>query len=269
MKTSCSSRMTHFKQFLTPFVVFTVSFSLLWPSMLLANDLRPFDAQYVAFRSGNDIGTASLKLQTAVLDEAQGLKTVTEPTQVVSDSTVFSGHYSLIYQSKVKRFFLSDRRFEKTYFKDNANTLIPISYEYRRTGTGPDKSLNVEFNAADQKIVIDRNESLEWEGELDNQLFRIDLANKLAQGITETHYNFINTRGQKRRYELTVVATENISLPYGQLDALKVKINRESNSRVTYAWFAPSLNYNLVRLQQFKDGKEQGDIQLRQFTYLE
>ena len=38
--------------------------------------------------------------------------------------------------------------------------------------------------------------------------------------------------------------------------AVKVKIIRENAKRETYAWFAPSLNYQLVRLQQFKEGEE-------------
>jgi hypothetical protein len=46
---------------------------------------------------------------------------------------------------------------------------------------------------------------------------------------------------------------------------VKLKINRGSSSRETFAWFSPSLDYALVRLQQFKDGKEQGDIKLKNF----
>ncbi|MFT4994605.1 MAG: hypothetical protein ACI965_001640, partial [Paraglaciecola sp.] len=34
----------------------------------------------------------------------------------------------------------------------------------------------------------------------------------------------------------------------------------------TSAWFSPELNYQLVRLQQFKDGEEQGEIQLKEYT---
>jgi hypothetical protein len=221
------------------------------------DSLRTFDARYIAYRSGNDIGTALLKLDLAEqgtlsaesIDKAQQL-------------------YSLTYESKVKRFFLSDKRFEQTFFISDNDALLPIQYEYKRTGTGPNKALKLAFDERNNKIVVDNTNTLEWDGEFDNQLFRIDLPKRLASGIKQTEYDFINYRGEKRRYELEVVETENLAIPYGQLQAIKVKINRESNSRVTYAWFAPSLNYNLVRLQQFKDGKEQGDIQLSSFDYL-
>lgn len=78
-------------------------------------------------------------------------------------------------------------------------------------------------------------------------------------------YSFINYRGEPREYKISVVANEQLELPYGVLDSVKLKINRGSSSRETFAWFSPSLDYALVRLQQFKDGKEQGDIKLKNF----
>lgn len=210
-----------------------------------SNSLKPFNAEFVALRSGSDVGQAKLEL-----------------------TNTKANHFELVYHSKVSRFFLSDKRFEKTAFENQNNQLIPITYEYKRTGTGPNKYLQVQFDKSLSQIIIDHEQTLEWDGEFDNQLFRIDLPNKLAKGVKKIGYDFINYRGEKRHYELEVIAEENLTLPYGNLMAYKVKINRESNKRVTFAWFAPSLNYNLVRLQQFKDGKEQGDMQLKNFTYL-
>lgn len=223
-----------------------------------SHNLRMFDARYIAYRSGKDIGTALLKLDLA----EQNILSV-------ESSDKAQQLYSLTYESKVKRFFLSDKRFEQTFFTSDNGALRPIRYEYKRTGTGPNKALKLDFDERNNKITVDNAGTLEWNGEFDNQLFRIDLPKRLASGTKQTEYDFINYRGEKRRYELAVLETESLTIPYGQLQAIKVKINRESNSRVTYAWFAPSLNYNLVRLQQFKDGKEQGDIQLSSFDYLD
>jgi hypothetical protein len=41
---------------------------------------------------------------------------------------------------------------------------------------------------------------------------------------------------------------------------------RKNSSRETIAWFSPQLNYQLVKLKQFKDGDEQGEIRLKYFT---
>ena len=218
-----------------------------WQSAL-ANDtleLKPFSAEYVAFRSGTDVGSAKLSLESTT-----------------------NNQFKLHYESKVSRFFLSDKRFETTLFATDDNQLFPITYNYKRTGTGLNKYLALRFNRDTHTIVIDDEKEIKWQGEFDNQLFRIDIPRKLALGETRFEYDFINYRGEKRQYILEVIATDNLSLPYGQLSAFKVKVDRSSGPRVTYAWFAPSLNYNLVRLQQFKDDKEQGDMQLSKFSYL-
>ena len=92
------------------------------------------------------------------------------------------------------------------------------------------------------------------------------MANQLASGETNLSYDFVNYRGELRTYGVEVVAKESLSLPYGEFDTVKVKLIRDSKTRETFAWFAPSLNYTLVRLQQFKDGEEQGDIKLKSYV---
>ncbi|MGQ8363752.1 DUF3108 domain-containing protein [Glaciecola sp. 1036] len=205
-------------------------------------ELKTFSAKYTAYHDEDDVGQASLNL-----------------FKIAEDT------YKVVYDSKVSKFFLSDKRHEESVFQVEGDKLIPQTYEYLRTGTGRNKSLSVSFDAERQKIFIDDKETYDWQGELDNQLFRIDLSTQLANKVTDLRYDFINYRGEKRFYDLQVLDTETLQLPYGQIEATKVRINRETNKRLTYAWFAPSLGYTLVRLQQFKEGKEQGDIQLSEF----
>jgi len=206
-------------------------------------EVNPFSASFIAYHDGSDVGEATLELSH------------------LSDS-----QYQLRYASKVSKFFLSDRRYETSIFKVDEEQLVPISYRYKREGTGSNKSLSVEFDSASDTIIVNDDKTLDWNNEMDNQLFRVDLSNRLREGQQQFTYHFINYRGQKKQYEFEVLGVDNLSLPYGQLAATKVKINRETNKRVTYAWFAPDLDYSLVRLQQFKEGKEQGDIKLQAFT---
>lgn len=211
----------------------------------LSSELRPFSANFLAYRSGSDVGTAIITL---------------EP--------IADNRYELSYESDLSRFFFSDKRVENTIFSYICGQLIPHQYDYKRTGTGSDKSLSLTFNQATKEIQKGDGTIMPWSGELDNQLFRVDFPYQLAKGATTTHYDFINYRGQKRDYTLEVLSTDNLTLPYGNITAIKVLVGRESSRRTTYAWFAPSLNYNLVRLQQYKDDKEQADIQLNTFIYL-
>ena len=207
-------------------------------------NLHPYEAVYTAYKWGDDVGEAHIKLEA--LNKTQ---------------------YALTYSSSVSKFFLSDKRYEHSIFKVENNALLPVEYHYSRTGTGPDKKLTVNFNAVKGgKIYVDNGDEYIWNGEYDNQIYRVDLAHQLALGKTSLQYKFINYRGELRSYGVKVVEQENLSLPYGDLQTIKVKLIRDSKKRETYAWFAPTLNYALVRLQQFKDGKEQGDIKLKSYV---
>jgi hypothetical protein len=209
--------------------------------------ITPFEAVYYAYKWDDNLGSAKISLEQ-----------------------LSEGLYSLTYQSKVSKFFLSDKRFEHSIFLVDGDHLIPQQYNYSRTGTGPDKSLKVEFPEVDGgQIQLNKDDeafTLPWQGELDNQLYRLDVPIRLARGAETLSYDFINYRGQQRHYGMRVIGKELVDLPYGKIEAIKVEIVRESKSRHTLAWFAPDLNYQLVRLQQFKDGDEQGDLRLKAFS---
>ncbi len=213
-----------------------------------ASDLiKPYEAVYYAYKWDDNLGSAKVSLEA-----------------------LSPGLYSLTYQSKVSKFFLSDKRFEHSIFTVEGDTITPQEYNYSRTGTGLDKSLQVQFQPGPPAVIDiddeDEQSQLPWAKELDNQLYRLDLTVRLAQGIKQLDYQFINYRGKPKHYGIRVHGMEQLDLPYGSIEALKVEIERDSSSRVTYAWFAPDLNYQMVRLQQFKDGDEQGDLRLKAFA---
>lgn len=217
------------------------------PANTASDLLKPFEAVYYAYKWDDNLGSAKVSLEE-----------------------LSPGLYSLTYQSKVSKFFLSDKRFEHSIFTVDGDTITPQEYNYSRTGTGSDKSLQVTFNPGPPALINisddDEQSQINWENEFDNQLYRLDLTVRLAQGISALDYQFINYRGQQKHYGILVHGMEQLDLPYGTIEALKVEIERDSSSRVTYAWFAPDLNYQLVRLQQFKDGDEQGDLRLKAFA---
>ncbi len=217
--------------------------------------LTPFESQFVASREGKPIGHARLIFNQL-------------PNQL----------WQLEYESKVSKYFLTDKRSEVTRYLNTVAAepthlpLQPISYVYARTGTGKDKGLSITFDHADNQfltsIPIDEEVQFALNKQFDNQFFRIDVPYQLSLGKRQFSYSFINYRGTSREYNISTVTTEIQRLPIGELQTIKVMIDRSASTRQTFAWFAPSLNYQLVRLQQFKDGKEQGDIQLRVFKNL-
>jgi hypothetical protein len=201
-----------------------------------------FEAEYIVYRFGRSLGKAKLSLKA---DE---------------DSL-----YRLDYYSKVSAFFLSDVRSETSFFSFENAQLHPLTYAYSRSGTGRKKSTKIHFDAEKSTVTINQAQPIDWLGQLDNQLYRLDVQLKLASGKREFVYDIINNRGELRHYELKVVGKEQLDLPFGMLEGIKVKILRNNSSRETIAWFSPQLNYQLVKLKQFKDGDEQGEIRLKHF----
>lgn len=208
-------------------------------------ELTPFYAKYKAFRNGNELGHALMTLEK------------------------LEDRYKLYYESDVSIFFLSDRRTETSFFRVIDKQFEQMEYRYTRDGTGRDKRLHLTFDAENQQIIKDKDGIINWQGEWDNQLYRFDLQNKLKRNEADISYNLINYRGQLKTYGFEVVGEEVLELPFGKLNTIKVRTIRKSKKRETWSWFAPDLNYQLVRLQQFKEGDEQGDIRLSEYTVTE
>jgi hypothetical protein len=205
--------------------------------------LAGFEAEYVVYRFGRSLGKAKLILKA---DE--------------------DNLYRLDYYSKVSAFFLSDVRSETSFFSFENGLLLPKTYSYSRSGTGSKKSTKIHFDAEKSEVIINQALPIDWTGQLDNQLYRLDIQLKLATGRREFVYDIVNNRGQLRHYDLKVIGKEQLNLPFGIVESIKVKILRNNSSRETIAWFSPQLNYQLVKLKQFKDGDEQGEIRLKYFS---
>lgn len=211
------------------------------------DQLFSFQAKYHITRNGSEIGQASISLS-------------------LSETEAFFD-----YHSKVSRFFLSDERTERSVYRflDTNNSSIPItakSYEYIRTGTGPDDQLFIDFV---QQTIHNEDGFTAFTSFLnDNQFFRLDIPYRLNQGLTiPSEYEFFNYRGETRTYLVQQQNNQTLDLPIGQVTAHYFVITRpHSSRRVTHAWFAPDYKNQLVRLIQYKDEKEQADMRLKSFT---
>lgn len=222
------------------FVVTLLCFS---PMSLAAMPI-PFEADYIGYRKGQKIGTAKQKLEH-----------------------ISGNQYRLYYESLASLFFLTDKRYETSIFVINDDQMIPQEYSYVRKGTGKDKSLNLTFNIDKKIITPDKGETVQWSGELDNLLYRFHFQQSLMTNQQEFDYRIINSRAQLKGYKFKILGEERLTLPYGELDTLKVQIVRASSSkRTTFIWFAPNLDYLMVRIEQYKSGKQQADVQLSAYN---
>ena len=65
-----------------------------------------------------------------------------------------------------------------------------------------------------------------------------------------------------KKNQFEIIGEEIISTKAGDFKTLKIKVVRESASRVTFIWVAPDWQFLFVRLIQLKDDEEQFSIEL-------
>jgi len=205
--------------------------------------LTPYSAKYLAFRNGSKIGFAEMDL-----------------------AAIANNQYRLRFYSDASLFLIYDKREEISVFSVENQQLMPLTYEFDKRGTFKNEQLKLSFQRDKNQIVVNDSETMAWQHELDHQLYRLAAQHRLQAGEEAFEFDLINYRGQAKHYGFKVEGREELTLPFGKLKTIKLKTIRQSKKRVTYSWFAPELNYLLVRMRQFKEGKEQGDIQLSEFS---
>jgi hypothetical protein len=146
--------------------------------------------------------------------------------------------------------------------------VIPLYYDYQREGTGRDKSYKWRYDLAGKTAVdLKKNKVINLDftdGLLDKLSYhlqnRIDLIKQPEQ--KRFLYPVISSKGTIKNYEYQYDGKEELILPYGLVKTIRLKREITEKKRVTYAWFAPELNYLLVKLYQVKAGAEQFEAQL-------
>lgn len=227
-------------------VLFTSLLSV--SSQLLANAIKPFEANYDLFRQGDKYG--------------QGKRVLAE---------LGDGRYSLELSSDIEWLIFSDQRVELSEFYYQNDKITPFSFLYSRTGTGKDKQLSISFAENKKLYVSPRPKKSDlpdtWQDQWrDEMTFHMQVQQDLIDGKTSFQYEVINTRGQLRQYHMEVVGKEMIVTGAGKFEAIKVsRVYEENKQTQLYAWFIPELNYTLSRLWRIKKGVEQYDLVLSSY----
>jgi hypothetical protein len=172
------------------------------------------------------------------------------------------------YRTEIEWLIFSDNREETSTFYVNNNKVTPISYQYKREGTGPDKDYQWQYNIAQDKATnLKKNKELliDFPDNIQDKLsYHFQHRLNLIKNPKQTHfvYPVISTSGSIKNYVYQYDAEEEIMLPYGLVKTIRLKREVISKKRVTYAWFAPELNFLMVKLHQIKGGNSQFEAQL-------
>lgn len=177
------------------------------------------------------------------------------------------------YKTEIEWLIFSQIRKETSILSVENTKVIPEHYTYSREGTGKDKyyewRYNAKNNSADDIGRKRQNIAFDFSANLQDKLsyhlqHRLNLIADAQQ--KKYVYSVISTSGAVNDYVYQYDGEEELILPYGMIKTIRFKREVLAKERVTYAWFAPELNYLLVKLYQVKAGTEQFEAQLSSVT---
>jgi len=208
-----------------------------------------FSAQYTVFHKSDPVGTAVREL-----------------------SYQSDGNINYHYTTHVEWLIFSQTRRETSILTINNNQVTPLHYTYTREGTGKDKRYEWRYNVAERRaddIERKREHKVDFSNNLQDKL-SYHLQHRLNLIASSKHkdyvYTVINTSGTVKDYTYQYDGEEELILPYGLVKTVRYKREVKEKERITYAWFAPELDYLLVKLYQTKSGNEQFEAQLSSLT---
>ena len=189
-----------------------------------------------------------------------------EATQTLSKE---QDHYTLRFYSDLQLFFFKHTREEVSQFSWHQDRIRPHQYSIKTSGIGKKRNAQLVFDW-DKHEVENHVSSPIWRAPLeedtqDRLSHQLMLKHGLQQGKTEFHFT-VADGGKIKAYHYALEETETLETPLGQIDALRIKRIRNNQRRQTWLWFAPSLDYALVRIRQTKDGQEQADSIISQLN---
>lgn len=148
---------------------------------------------------------------------------------------------------------------ESSLFSLSQNQITPHQYLYNRKVLGKTRKANLSFDWQSQMVTNDVNNK-PWKmsikpGVMDKLSYQLQLQSDVATGKKEFSYD-VADGGHMKNYSFTVKGEETITTPAGNFKAIRVeRVYPEAKDRQTLIWFAPSLNYQMVKLfrQEKKD----------------
>lgn len=223
-----------------------------------ANTNRPIDSQKIL---------PAFAAQYTILHKSEPVGNATRALSYQAD-----GNITYHYKTEVEWLIFSQTRSETSILTINNNKVTPQHYIYTREGTGKDKRYEWRYNAVTgeaKDIERKRDHQVDLSNNLQDKLsYHLQHRLNLMINPNQTRYIYpvINTSGSIKDYVYQYDGKEELMLPYGLIKTIRFKREVKEKERVTYAWFAPELDYLLVKLYQTKAGTEQFEAQLSSLT---
>lgn len=167
-----------------------------------------------------------------------------------------NGHWQLSLNAKA----LVAKLNETSVMTIDNGQISPLNYRYQRKILNNNKQLQVEFDWPNKQATTTTSNSwsMPIEPPLQDKLsVQLQLRQDISQQTSDRFSYQVAAGGKVESFHYQVHQKELLSLPSGQYQAIKVeRLRVEDNKRQTYIWFAPELDFHVVRIVQIEpDGK--------------
>lgn len=178
------------------------------------------------------------------------------------------------FPSFLASFVISGNSIERSTFTLTPGGVEPQRYQLNDGSGKPEKSTDYSYDFVHGRVhgVVDGKPlDLALEpGTLDATSIRAALIADLAAGREPHEYAMLDGRDLKR-YVYTKVGTAKMASPEGEVDTVIYRSDRKGSDgrgRVWQYWYAPSLGYLPVRIEQREDGSARMTFTLRTLKWL-
>jgi hypothetical protein len=163
---------------------------------------------------------------------------------------------------------------EQSLFRIEEQELVPLEYQYKRSGVGKNKKIKLTFDWPEGK-VSDEAEGWEIEitpGILDKLLYQFRMREDLEKAALNNEpwpsmtYQ-IADGGRLKTYDFKVTGEEELETPVGNINTVKVIRVRKSEDRSTSFWLAPDYEFMLIRLQQIEKKNRGFELHLEEAEF--
>jgi hypothetical protein len=205
------------------------------PASAAQAPLQPFSAEYATLRNGSEAGRTTLTL----VDNGDGSWTLTSDTRGTAGLARLAGIQVV----------------ETTRLRWNDGQPETLDYRYRQDGLRS-RSRHGEFDwAAGEVRMEDNGRQASYAtvpGLIDRQTVTLAIAADLANGARAFDYKVaVKDRVEDMRYRRP--AEQVVEVPAGRFDAVRMVRERDpaaAGTRSSQSWFAPSLGWLPVKIEQ-------------------
>ena len=159
---------------------------------------------------------------------------------------------------------------EKSRFRVTAAGVEPLDYEKRDKFSDDDKDIKTHFESDGEVVSIFRGKEKRVRADgpiVDLLTFRYVLAHDLSHDQLRERYYIVDGKGRIKEIEVRDLGFEDVDTRLGKFSARRLEYAAVDDPTYT-VWAAPELDYQLVRIEQHKNGKLRARLTLDSYELI-